>query len=64
MKYTYEETCAICDKIAHYTNIVMNKMIAHFEIIGTAKAAASLASQGYHEEAKALMMQLKELKSK
>jgi len=37
-------------------------MITHFEIIGTAKAAAQLAQQGYIKESKELMMQLKKLK--
>ena len=37
-------------------------MIHTFEVVGTAKAASQLAAQGYHKEAKALMLHLKELK--
>ena len=37
-------------------------MVRHFEVIGTAKAAAQLYQQGYHAESKAVMLQLKELK--
>ena len=34
-----------------------------FEIIGYSRAAASLASQGLHEEAKQLMMEVAKLRS-
>ena len=36
-------------------------MIA-FEVIGYARAASELARQGYHKEAKACMMKVKELR--
>ena len=35
----------------------------HFEIIGYSRAAASLASQGLHKEAKQLMVEIAKLKS-
>ena len=63
-KHTYEVTCEVCDKIAHYMSSLINKAGAHLEIVGTARAASQLAAQGYHEEARALILQLKELKSK
>ena len=34
-----------------------------FEVIGYARAASELARQGYHKEAKACMMKVKELRS-
>jgi hypothetical protein len=35
------------------------KIVKWFEMIGTARAAAELIRQGYHKEAKKLMMGLK-----
>jgi len=63
-KHTYEVTCEVCEKIAHHMSSLINRAGAHLEIVGTARAASQLAAQGYHKEAKALMMQLKRLKSK
>ncbi len=64
LKYTYEETCEVCEKISEYANKVFEGMISTFEIVGTAKAAQQLAAQGHLEESKALMLQLAVLKSK
>jgi len=58
----YQHTCEICDLISKYTSKSMKRMVRHFEVIGTAKAAHQLYQQGYHKEAKAVMLQLKELK--
>ena len=63
LNYTYKSTCEICEVISKFASKTFNKMIAHFEIIGTAKAASQLAAQGYHKEAKALMLHLRELKN-
>lgn len=64
LNYTYKSTCEICEVISKFASKTFNKMIAHFEIIGTAKAASQLAAQGHLEESKALMLQLAVLKSK
>ena len=37
-------------------------LIAMGETAGTARAAAELTRQGYHKEAKALMMELKKIR--
>ena len=37
-------------------------MIAYTETAGRARAAAELTRQGYHEEAKALMLELEEIR--
>lgn len=61
-RITYEYTCEVCDAIMKFTKKSMNKMVRHFEIVGTAKAAAQLYQQGYHAESKALMLHLREIK--
>ena len=64
LKVAYNETCEVCDKIAQLTKVVFHKMIETFEILGRSRAAAELYRQGYIEEAKNLMLEVKELKSK
>ena len=49
MTQTY---CTFCDAVAN----TFNKMIGITESIGKARAASALAQMGYHEEAKALML--------
>ena len=56
LRYTYEETCEICDKIAHYAKVVGKNMNKFFVSVSYARAS-ELARQGYYEEAKALMME-------
>lgn len=52
----YNYTCNFCEKIAKFfTNIQWSKT---FETIGVSRAAAELTRQGYHKEAKALMLSL------
>jgi soluble cytochrome b562 len=57
------------------TTLVMNNIVNPFrgfgrgfynfcEVVGYSRAAAELARQGYMEEAKACMMQVKRLRSK
>ena len=58
----YQHTCEICDLISKYASKSMKHMVHHFEVVGTAKAAQQLYQQGYHKEAKAVMLQLRELK--
>ena len=55
IRYTYQETCEICDEIAHYLKVVGSKFNAFFTRLGYARAASQLARMGYYEEAKALM---------
>lgn len=57
LRHTYEGTCEICDKIAHYTKVVGKNMNKFFVSVSYARAASELARQGYYEEAKALMME-------
>ena len=40
----------------------MNCLMNWFETIGRARAAAHMTRLGYHEEAKRLMMEIKQLK--
>jgi|TARA_B100001094_G_scaffold263054_1_gene264487 tRNA G26 N,N-dimethylase Trm1 len=62
LKHTYQETCEICEKVAHLVSKVWDGIVAHAEIVGTARAAAQLSQQGYHKEAKALMLELDRMK--
>ena len=61
IKHTYEETCEICEKISAFAKRVGVKLNRIFTTAGYARAASELARQGYHAEAKALMMELKKL---
>ena len=58
LKHTYQETCEICDKIAHLSSVIFDKIITTFEIMGASRAASQLAQMGYHEEAKHLMIEV------
>lgn len=64
LKVAYNETCGVCDKIAQFTKTFIRRTIETFEILGRSRAAAELHRQGYTEEAKNLMLEIKELKSK
>ena len=57
LKHTYQETCEICEVVSKYAKKAMKSFFAICESIGYARAASYLASQGYHEEAKALMVE-------
>ena len=61
LKHTYEETCEICEKISAFAKRVVYKFHRITLTAGYARAASELARQGYHAEAKALMMELKKL---
>jgi hypothetical protein len=62
LRHTYQETCEICEQIAHYLKVVGSKFNALFTRVGYARAASELARQGYYEEAKALMLEKDNLK--
>ncbi len=51
--------CRVCDMIATGLTTIGNGFMKFFESAGTARAAAELSRQGYHKEARALMMGLK-----
>ena len=57
LRVAYKETCEICDKIAHLSSVIFDKIITTFEIMGASRAASQLAQMGYHEEAKYLMLE-------
>ena len=58
LRVAYRETCEICDKIAHLSSVVFQKVITTFEIMGASRAASQLAQMGYYEEAKHLMLEV------
>ena len=62
IRYTYQETCEICDEIAHYLKVVGSKFNAFFTRVGYARAASELARQGYVNESKALMLEKDKMK--
>jgi len=62
LRHTYQETCEICEQIAHYLKVVGSKLDIFFTRVGYARAASQLASQGYYKEAKALMTEKDNLK--
>ena len=62
LRHTYEETCEICDKIAGLMKNIRKKWNTFFTRVGYARAASQLASQGYYEEARALMTEKDKLK--
>ena len=62
IRYTYQETCEICDEIAHYLKVVGSKFNAFFTRVGYARAASELARKGYVNESKALMLEKDKIK--
>jgi len=46
--------CYVCDQVQQ----VLNSVIGFCERVGTSRAAAELSRQGYHAEAKALMLSI------
>jgi hypothetical protein len=62
LRVAYKETCEICDTIAKFTKSVFKSIFDVTESIGYAVAASRLANMGYHEEAKALMIERARLK--
>ena len=62
LRHTYEETCEVCEKIAHFIRVGVKKMNRFFIVASYARAASALAQQGYYEEAKTLMLERKNIK--
>ena len=58
----YNITCKVCTVISNAIVGAFVALIAMGETAGTARAAAELTRQGYHKEAKALMMELKKMR--
>jgi hypothetical protein len=54
----YKQTCEICEKISNASLKILMTIWSFGETVGRAKAAAELR-QGYHKEAKALMLESK-----
>ena len=59
---TWTFTCKACTIFRNVLVGAFVAMIAYTETAGRARAAAELTRQGYHEEAKALMLELEELR--
>ena len=57
---SWNYTCKICSIIKNAMEIAFVSMIAFGESVGKARAAAELSRQGFHAEAKALMLSPKE----
>jgi hypothetical protein len=55
----YKQTCEICEKISNASLKILMTIWSFGETVGRAKAAAELHRQGYHKEAKALMLESK-----
>ena len=52
----WNRTCAFCEQVAHYLDKFFEGVGKFCVSVGYARAASYMASQGYHEEAKQLMM--------
>ncbi len=59
---TWIFTCKACTYIRNTLIAVWCGIMAVGEIAGRSRAAAELTRQGYHEEAKALMIEVKKLR--
>lgn len=62
LRHTYQETCEICEQIAHYLKVVGSKLDIFFTRVGYARAASELVRMGKYDEAKALMTEKDKLK--
>ena len=56
---TWTYTCKVCKMIRTALSIAFVGLIAFGESAGRARAAAELSRQGFHEEAKRLMLDRK-----
>jgi hypothetical protein len=54
---TWTYTCKVCKMIRTALSIAFVGLIAFGESAGRARAAAELSRQGYHDEARALMLE-------
>tara|TARA_R100001510_G_scaffold40962_1_gene37314 strand:+ start:127 stop:333 length:207 start_codon:yes stop_codon:yes gene_type:complete len=62
IRYTYDETCELCEKVALFIKKIPPEFNKFFTRIGYARAASELARMGKYEEAKALMTEKENLK--
>ena len=53
---TWTYTCKICKVISKALGVFLVTMIARGESAGRARAASELSRQGFHDEARALML--------
>ena len=56
---TWTYTCKMCSIISKALTIAFMAIVAFGESAGRARAAAELSRQGFHEEARALMLDRK-----
>ena len=59
---TWTYTCKICKMIRTALSVAFVGLIAFGESAGRARAASELSRQGYHDEAKALMLSPKDFR--
>ena len=59
---TWNYTCKICSVIRNAFAVAFVAIIAFGESAGRARAASELSRQGYHDEAKALMLSPKDFR--
>ena len=59
---TWNYTCKICSVIRNAFAVAFVGIIALGESAGRARAASELSRQGYHDEAKALMLSPKDFR--
>jgi hypothetical protein len=60
MTNTWNYTCKFCSVISKVLTVAFMAIVAFGESAGRARAASELSRQGYHDEAKALMLSPKE----
>ena len=59
---TWSYTCKVCKMIRTALSVAFVGLIALGESAGRARAASELSRQGYHDEAKALMLSPKDFR--
>ena len=59
---TWNYTCKICSVIRNALTVAFMAIVAFGESAGRARAASELSRQGYHDEAKALMLSPKDFR--
>jgi len=59
---TWTYTCKICKVLRTALSIAFEGLIALGESAGRARAASELSRQGYHDEARALMLSPKDFR--
>ena len=62
IRYTYDETCELCEKVALFIKKIPAGFNVFFTRIGYARAASELVRMGKYDEAKALMTEKDNLK--